>query len=217
MSEVVLKATKRTVKGRKVNQYRQEGKLPAVMYGSHFDSTPIFLERHETVLALRGVSSSSIIIVDLDGEQYNCLLQDVQKDYIRNQPLHVDFRVLTMGEAISAMVPLNFMGEAPAVLDFGGILVTPLTEIEVEAKPKDLPSKIDVDLSVITDLNITISVSDLEVGKDVTIMTDTSATVASVTAQTMEEEEEEVEEELDIDIEPEVIEKGKQEEEEFEE
>ena len=215
MSEVVLNATKRTVTGRKVNQYRREGKLPAVMYGSHFESTPIFLERHETVLALRGVSSSTIITVELDGEKHSCLLQDVQKNYIRNEPLHIDFRVLTMGEAITAMVPLNFVGTAPAVLEFGGVLMTPIMEVEVEAKPKDLPSEITVDLSVLADLSTNISVSDLNVGEGVTVLTESTATVASVTAQTMAEEEE-TEEELDGEIEPEVIEKGKQDEEDFE-
>jgi large subunit ribosomal protein L25 len=215
MSEVVLNATKRTVKGRKVNQFRREGKLPAVMYGSHFDSTSIFMERHETVLALRGVSSSTIITVVLDGEEYSCLLQDIQKDYIRNEPLHIDFRVLTMGEAITAMVPLRFVGEASAVEEFGGVLVTPITEVEVEAKPKDLPSEIVVDVSGITDLNITVSVSDLVVGEGVNVLTDSNMTVASVAAMAAEEEEE-TEEMLDDDIEPEVIEKGKQEDEEIE-
>ena len=215
MSEVVLKAKKRTIKGRKVQQLRREGQLPAVMYGSNFESTSIIMELHETVLALRGVSSSTVFTIDLDGEEYSCLLQDVQKDYIRNEPLHVDFRVLTMGEAISAMVPLNFVGVSSAVTEIGGILVTPLTEVEVEAKPKDLPSSIDVDISVITDLSETISVSDLNVGKGVTILTDGSATVASVTSQ-MAEEEEETEEGLDEEVTPEVIEKGKQEDEEIE-
>jgi large subunit ribosomal protein L25 len=215
MSVVVLQAKKRTVTGRKVNQFRREGKLPAVMYGSHFDATPIFMDRHETVLALRGVSSSTVITIELEGEEFSCLLQDIQKDYIRNEPLHIDFRVLTMGEAVTAMVPLNFVGVAPAIAAFAGILVTPMTEVEVEAKPKDLPSSIDVDVSVITDLNETVSVADLNVGDGVTILTDANMTVASVTAQMAEEEEEE--EELDEDIEPEVIEKGKTEEEEIEE
>ncbi len=215
MSQVVLTATKRTVTGRKVNQFRREGKLPAVMYGSHFDATPIFMDRHETVLALRGVSSSTVITIELEGEEYSCLLQDIQKDYIRNEPLHIDFRVLTMGEAVTAMVPLNFVGVAPAIAAFAGILVTPMTEVEVEAKPKDLPSSIDVDVSVITDLSETVSVADLKVGDGVTILTDASMTVASVTAQMAEEEEEE--EVLDEELEPEVIEKGKTEEEEIEE
>ena len=216
MTEVVLKATKRTVTGRKVNQYRREGKLPAVMYGSNFESSPIFMDRHETVLALRGVSSSTVFTIDLDGEEYSCLLADVQKDYIRNEPLHIDFRVLTMGEAISAMVPLVFEGVAPAIAAFAGILVTPMTEVEVEAKPKDLPSEIKIDVSSLVDLNSTISVSDIDVGENVTILSDSNMTVASVASQMAEEEEEQEEELLEEDMVPEVIEKGKIEEEEIE-
>lgn len=215
MTEVVLKANKRTVTGRKVKQFRREGKLPAVMYGSNFDATPIVMDRHETVLALRGVSSSTVFTIELDGEEYSCLLADIQKDYIRNEPLHIDFRVLTMGESITAMVPLNFIGVAPAIADFSGILVTPLTEVEVEAKPKDLPASIDVDVSSIVDLSATVSVSDIDAGKGVTILTDGNMTVASVTSQ-MAEEEEGLEGEMDEEITPEVIEKGKIEEEEIE-
>jgi large subunit ribosomal protein L25 len=212
MSEVVLKATKRTVTGRKVNRYRVEGKLPAVMYGSHFGATPIFLERHETVLALRGVSSSTILTVELDGEKHSCLLQDVQKDYVRNEPLHLDLRVLTMGEAITTNVRLSFIGHAPALDKFACTLITSLQEIEVEAKPNDLPAEIEVDLSVIDDMSVTISVSDLKIGEGVTVLTDPDTTVASVTALAAEE----AEEESDGSIEPEVIEKGKREDEDFE-
>lgn len=217
MSEVVvLQAQKRTITGRKVGALRREGKLPAVMYGSDFESTPILLDLHETSLALRGVSSSTVITIDLEGKKHVCLVQDQQIDYLRNQMKHCDFRVLTAGVAISAMVPLNFVGEAPAVESFGGILMTTLNEIEVEAKPTDLPGSLDVDLSVLTDLGVNIQVGDIAVPNGVTILSDPEVMVATVTAPAMEEEEEAEEALFDEEVEPEVIEKGKQEDEEFE-
>jgi large subunit ribosomal protein L25 len=216
MSEVVLQAQKRTVTGRKVGALRREGKLPAVMYGSDFESTPILLDLHETSLAMRSVSSSTVITIDLEGEKHACLVQDQQIDYLRNQMKHCDFRVLTAGVAISAMVPLNFVGEAPAVESFGGVLMTTLNEIEVEAKPNDLPASLDVDLSVLTDLGVNILVGDVAVPNGVTVLSDPEVMVATVTVPAMEEEEEEDEELFDEDMEPEVIEKGKQDEEDFE-
>ena len=215
MSEVVINAQKRTITGRKVGALRREGKLPAVLYGSDYESTPILLDLHETSLALRNVSSSTVITIDLEGEKLSCLVQDYQIDYLRNQMKHCDFRVLTAGVAISAMVPLNFIGEAPAVEDLGGVLMTTLNEIEVEAKPNDLPGSLDVDLSVLTDLGINILVGDIVIPEGVTVLSEADVLVATVTAPAMEEEEEE-EALFDEEIEPEVIEKGKQDDEDFE-
>jgi len=111
---------------------------------------------------------------------------------------------------------LNFVGEAPAVDSFGGVLMTTLNEIEVEAKPNDLPASLDVDLSVLTDLGVNILVSDIVVKDGVTVLSDPEVMVATVTVQAMEEEAEEDEVLFDEEIEPEVIEKGKQDDEDFE-
>ncbi|MBN2046296.1 MAG: 50S ribosomal protein L25 [Anaerolineaceae bacterium] len=216
MEKVVLNATKRSVTGRKVNALRREGKLPAVMYGTKFESTPILLDLQETTLSLRGVTSSTIVTINLDGEEYNALLQDKQRDFIMGTYLHIDFRVLDMTQKITANVMLQFVGEAPAIEAYNGMLNTDTTELEVEALPRDLPEHIEVDISGLMTPDDSIYVKDIVAPSGVEILSDPEALIVSVNVVQLEAEEEE-EEELEAgDVEPEVIEKGKREEEDEE-
>ena len=210
MDKVVLEATKRTVTGRKVNGLRREGYLPAVMYGTNFDSTPVLLNLHETTLKLRHVSSSTIVYINLEGKQYATLIQDKQRNFIQGSLSHLDFRVIDMNVVIKAMVPLTFVGEAPVIRTFGGYLMTELNEVEVEALPGDLPETIEVDVTSLTDYDVHISVADLKVSDKVSILSDPELIIALVSPMA---EEEEVTGEAAA-AEPEIIERGKKEEEE---
>lgn len=215
MDKVILQATKRNVTGRKVGALRREGKLPAVMYGSSFSSTPILLDLHDASLALRDVSSSTIVYINLDGKEYATLVQDKQRNYILGTYLHLDFRVVDMNVAVAVMVPVELVGEAPAIQSLGGMLMHEMIEVEVEALPGDLPESIQVDVSALTDYEARITVGDLVVGKKVTVLTDPEQIVAFVTPLAQEEPEEEAEELFaEEGSQPEVIEKGKRDEEE---
>ncbi|MCD6475514.1 MAG: 50S ribosomal protein L25 [Anaerolineaceae bacterium] len=214
-NKVVINATKRTVTGRKVNRLRRQGKLPGVMYGSNFESTPIFMDLHDVTLRLRGVSKSTLVTINLDGEEYTTLLQDRQKNFVRGNLTHIDFRVVDLNVVISASVRLRFIGEAPIITTMGGVLITNIQEIEVEALPGDLPETLDVDLSSLDSYSASISVADIDIPAGVSVLTPLEEKVASVIAPVIEEEET-VEDELlgeEGEVEPEVIEKGKQEEE----
>ena len=101
---------------------------------------------------------------------------------------HVDFYLVKMDEKIRTSVQLNFVGEAPAVKEKSGVLIKAMDEIEVEALPADLPHQIDVDLSVLVDLNQSIHVKDLVVSDKVRLFADEDTTVATVTEQRVEEE-----------------------------
>ena len=96
MEKVVLKASKREALGRQVGALRRAGKLPAVMYGHGIASTPITLEAHEAALKLSHVTSSSLMMIDLDGTEYPALVREKQRDYLKNRLVHVDFQVISM-------------------------------------------------------------------------------------------------------------------------
>ena len=70
MAKVVLEATRRTVTGKQVGVLRRQGKLPGVMYGHHFEPTPIVLDLHTSTMALAGVGSSSLVYLSLDGSEH---------------------------------------------------------------------------------------------------------------------------------------------------
>lgn len=211
MEKVVLNATLRPVTGKKVGALRREGKLPAVLYGHNFKATPILLDLHDTTMKLAPLTSSQMITINLDGKEHAALIREKQRDFIRNRLIHLDFQVVSLTEKIKTAVSIVLEGTSPAVKDFNGVVVTGLGELEVEAFPQDLPGRILVDISKLTEIGQAIHVRDLEIPEKVAVLTGPDEMVVHITAGAKEEEE--VVEEGGP-AEPEVIEKGKKEEEE---
>ena len=188
MEKVVLKAEKRDVIGKQVKAMRRAGKLPAVIYGRHTDPISIALDSHTASLVLGRLTSSSLVTIELDGQQYPALVREKQRDYIKNRLLHVDFLTVSLTETIRATVSLNFVGVSVAVKDYDAVLVTNLQSLEVEGLPADLPERIDVDISVLDRPGESIRVRDLKVSDKVQILDDPDTTVAVATFARVEEE-----------------------------
>ena len=217
MEKVLIQAEKRDVIGKKVKALRREGKLPAVIYGHGIDPISIALDVRDGSRTLAKASSSTLVTIELDGKQYPTLVREKQLDFIRNSIIHVDFLAVSMTEKITATVGVTIEGESPAVKEFGAILVTGLTDIEVECLADDLPESFTVDVSALTEISSGIYVKDVATLENVEILSDLEEMIVIATAPAVEEEEEEVEEELlegEEELgEPEVIERGKKEEE----
>ena len=211
MEKVVLQATKRSTK-RTARALRREGLLPAVMYGHNIESTPISLDAHTASLKLFNLSSSAIINIDLEGQTHAVLVRERQKNYVRNSLLHVDFQVVSLTEKIRTTVSLHLEGLSPAVKDFNGVVVMNLNEVEVESLPQYLPEQIMVDVTSLAQIGDSLHVRDLVVAQEVEILTDMDEVVVVITAS---KEEIEPVEEVAVE-EPEVIERGKKEEEDEE-
>ena len=213
MSDVKLNAKRRGVIGKKVKALRRQGLLPAVLYGVGIEPLPIELDAKEASRVLSSVRGSTLVTLTVDKDQHQVLVRDEQRDVIRRDLIHVDFLKVAMDVTIRTEVPVDFVGEAPAVSDRGGVLVTELTEIEVEALPADLPDRIVVDLEPLAEIDDTITVGDLFFGKGVEVLTSPDEVLARVIYQ-MEEEivEEEIEEMIPMEMEPELVERGKREE-----
>jgi large subunit ribosomal protein L25 len=206
MEKLIFKATKRTVTGKQVKQLRRSGELPAVIYGTHFAPTAISLEAHSTGLALPKLTGSSIINIELDGKLIPVLVRETQKNYVKNIYTHVDFLAVSLNEKITTSVTLHFHGLAPAIKNFSAAIVHNIDSIEVEALPNDLPEKIEVDLTKLAKLGDAIHVRDLDISKNVTILSDLDEMVAVASAT----HDEPVEGGAGS-VEPEVIEKAKKE------
>lgn len=213
MESVILKATRRDVIGKQVKALRRAGQLPAVLYGHKFDPRPIALDMRDASRVLASLTSSSLVQIDLEGEMLTALVRDKQRDYLKATFLHVDFQVVSMTEKIRAYVQVHITGKSPAVRDFNAIAEQLINEIEIEALPGDLPEVFTVDISGLATIGNHIQIKDLVVPAGVEILMDMEEIIVSITAASMEAEvaEEEVEAAAG---EPEVIEKGKKEEEE---
>jgi large subunit ribosomal protein L25 len=218
MEKVVVQAEKRTVIGKQVKALRREGKLPAVIYGYGIDPISIVLDQHSASRILAKASSSTLVTIELGGVQYPTLVREKQLDFIRNSLIHVDFMAVSMTEKITASVGVHIVGEAPAVKEFGAILVTGLTELEVECLAADLPERFTVDVSGLEEISSGVYVRDVVAPEGVEILSDPEEMIVVATAMAAEEVEEEEEVlEGEEGEEPEVIGKGKEEEGEGEE
>lgn len=173
MDRVTLSATRRTLTGKKVSQLRNQGQLPAVLYGRSLkEPIPVALDRIEASKALRKSSYSSLIMVNLDGEEHNTLIRDFQIDKIRGDLTHVDFLVVSLTEKVKAEVSVVLEGKAPVIANLGGLLVTGLERVEVESLPQDLPEHFVIDVSHLENFGDAVFVRDLIVPENVTVLTD---------------------------------------------
>jgi large subunit ribosomal protein L25 len=224
--QIVIQAQKRTVKGKKVGALRREGILPGIIYGKigkkTMDPIMVQMDLHEASLIIRTLTGSSLVQIEVDDKQYPVVLREIQKDIIYGTLRHVDFMALDLTEKLQTAVPIELIGDAPAADNLAFVVVTGISELEIECLPQDMPERIEVDASTLVDTDSVILVKDLDLPDNIDVLTPEDEMIAGVTYVVIEEEPEEEEEGelaelLDEDAEPEVIEKGKQEEEEIEE
>lgn len=182
MEKVTLKATKREVLGKKAGALRRAGKLPAVLYGYGIASTPIELDAHQAWLMLSRLTHSSLVTIELDGQEYLTLVRAEQRDCISRRRMHVDFQAVSLTEKIRAKVDIELTGTAPAVKDFDAVLLPGLTELEVEGLPQDLPDRITVDVSGLAAIGDSIHVRDLATAGKVEILEDPDGVIVSAAA-----------------------------------
>ena len=213
MEEIVLQAKKRNVIGKQVKALRRQGGLPAILYGS-IDPLAISLDAHNAERVLQSVTSSNLITVEVEGSPHSVLVRERQRNPLTGHLIHVDFQVVSLTEKLRANVLLDLVGEAPAVKEHSGVLVTGLESLEVECFPQDLPERITIDLSILGEIGDAIYVRDLHLPDVVEVLEDPDEMVILVTAQEAEPVEEEEEVAEAVEEEPEVIERGKREEEE---
>lgn len=211
MEKFVIDAEKREVIGKKVGVLRREGKLPGVIYGHNVKAQPIIMNLKDASKILVQTTASTIINLILDGKEVAALVREKQKDYLRNQFIHVDFQAVSLTEKLRAKVNIELTGIAPAVRNFNGVVVEGVNAISVEALPSDLPERFTVDISHLENIGDAIYLKDLDIASGVELLDSPDELVVLITAPAAEEVEETPA--AEAGAEPEVIEKGKKEEE----
>lgn len=182
-----LTAKKRDVSASSPEKLLQEGQLPAVVYGPKQPSTPIVIPLRDFDKILRNAGESSVIeLQGLDGA-LQVLIHEVDRDPLTNNPRHADLYAIEKGAKVEVAVPISYVGESAAV-KAGANLVKVMHELEIEAAPADLPSEIEVDISVLATIGDQIHVSDLSLPQGVVAHDDAEQVVALVQAVEIEEE-----------------------------
>jgi large subunit ribosomal protein L25 len=179
MSQVILAARNRAGTGSgEARRIRRGGRIPAVLYGRSGKSISIDLDAREFSNQVRNISESTIVKLDVEGKSYDAFVKDTQHSITAGSILHVDFYEVESGVALRARVSIHLQGN-PAGVREGGILESPLHEIEVECLPKDLPERIDLDISELK-VNQSLHVRDIKLGEGVRLVSNGDQVVALV-------------------------------------
>ncbi len=189
--QVKLKAERRTATGRSAaRKLKARGALPAIIYGAKDKPQPLQLSARDIHAMLSHASGENILVeLEIDGEKSNrlALVKEIQHSPVGSEILHVDFHAVSMDETIQADVPLEALGIANGVKNFGGLLEQSLRSLAIECLPRDLPDRITVDVS---ELNIgdSIHARQIQLPPGVTLKVLPDLTAFSVLAPVVEEE-----------------------------
>jgi large subunit ribosomal protein L25 len=213
MEEIVLNMEPRTVVGKQVKALRRDGNVPAVLYSRRGEPVILQANNRELLRVLQRAGGSRLVKLNISGAQDApmALVREVQREPIKGSVLHVDFFGVSMTEAIKLEIPIRYEGASPAVTRNEGVLIHSMDAIEIECLPGDLIDAVAIDVSTLEKVGDVIRVSDLKVPAAVKLLADPEATVARVTYLAGEEAEAAGGEA--VMAEPEVIKKGKTEEE----
>lgn len=186
MSNASLTVRPRTIIGKANRRLAHEKAIPAVVYGAGREALPVSVDRHDfEMLMSHHVAGSTIVELTIEGEKrpINAMVRAAQVDPLKGQVRHVDFLAVAMNKPVRTVVALRFVND-PAGVKAGGVLTINRYELNVEAKPADLPESIDVDVS---ELNVgdSLHAGALAVPAGVTVLEDAEEVLASVTPPTV--------------------------------
>src|SRR5207302_4613941 len=139
---------------------RRQGIVPANIYG-HGDARPIQAPARALEFMLVHGGRTGLVTIAVGAGSETALLKEIQRDPRSGQILHIEFQAVSLEEEVISTVPVRFVGESVAVTKLGGVMSHPRTELRLAARAVALPEAIEVDVSVITDLNGAILVSNL--------------------------------------------------------
>lgn len=150
-------------------------------------SEPLTVDMREFEKVWREAGEAGLVELAVGDSKKNVLIKDVQRDPLKDTPVHVDFYAVQMDKPIRAMVSVRFSGDAPAVKQ-GAILMKIIHELEVEALPANLPRELEVDISKLAASGERFLISDLTLPAGVTVIADPADIIALTEEPKAEEE-----------------------------
>ena len=216
--EITVRATVREGRGKNdARRTRRAGMVPVTVYGGGAETIAAAAPLSELAAILRSEAGrNTIFTIDIEGVGASeVMFHDRQIDPVRSRLVHADFQRLIKGQKIEVTVPLHLVGEPVGVREQEGVLEQIIREIEIRCEPREIPDSIDVDVSNLG-VHDVLHVSDIPVGANIEILNPPDTVVATVGIVKDEPVAAPVVE-AEVTAEPEVIGKGKKEEEGAEE
>jgi large subunit ribosomal protein L25 len=212
MEKSILEAEVRETGSKKASKLvRNNGKVPGVYYSKH--DSPIHLAVPEKAInPLVYTSETHLVSLQIEGKELDCVIKDIQFDPVTDRVVHFDLIGLTSGETFQLEVPVQLHGTAVGIKE-GGIVQHLIHKLDIECLPRDIPQRIDIDISELK-IGDSIHVKDI-ILENITFLDPEDSVIVSVVHPKIEKEPVEAEAAGEAEpTEPEVIGKGKGEEEE---
>ncbi len=190
--KILLNVDERKVFGKKLKQIRKQGILPANIYGEAFESTAVQLPVKDFLKTYKKAGETQIVYITYKNDELPVLIQNLQDHPLTGDFLHVDFRKVNLKKKIQTEVPISLIGESEAVIQSKGILLNISDSVNVEALPEDIPSEIEVDISVLKELDDEVKVSDLKINGNFLVIDEPEKVIVRITEHKEESTETEI-------------------------
>ncbi len=188
MEQITIQVKEGEYKSAKI--VRREGMIPMICYANQVEPRQFRVDYQNFRRAYLKAGKSSIITLDVEGgDEQAVLVQAVQYDPVSDDMIHVDLMAIKKGQKITTDVPIVFVGESKAVKEDGGTFMSNKDKIHIECLPKDLLHEIEVDISSLVDFHTSLTVGDIKVPDNITILDAEDISIATVSAPREEEEE----------------------------
>src|SRR3989344_1923635 len=189
MQRIPLKASEREVLGKEVKKLRRDGIIPGHIFGNKVESEHISVKLVDFVKVFHQAGETGLVDLKVGEEKIRpVLIRDVQVDPVKGSPLHIDFYQVNLLEKVTVPVPVVLIGDEPEIVHTGeAVVIQPVSEVEVEALPAELPEKIEVDITSLKAIDDAILVSQLSVPEGVTILADPEVVVVKLDNAVTEE------------------------------
>jgi large subunit ribosomal protein L25 len=177
---LTLDVSPRSAAGKANKALRRSGSVPVHVFGHGMESQALQAEEKTLRHVVQKAGHTGLIQVKLDGQQHNVMVRQVQRHPVTGNLVHVDLYRVRMDQKTKVRLPLLFVGDAPGVSLHDGVLLHAVEAVNVEALPGDIPHHIEVDISVLAELDQALHVRDIVVPSTLTVLDDPEELVAKI-------------------------------------
>lgn len=190
MEDLTLQVAKRGVLGKKNRFLRRQGITPVHLFGHNIESQSLQCDTVQLKRIIAHAGATRLISLQIDGDKQpkSVFAREIQRDAVGKKLLHVDFYQVKKGEKMAVEVPIVLVGEAPAMKGKDRMLTHGITSLSIECLPDKVPPQIEVDISILEEVEQAITVKDIVLDPSITVEADPEQLVVKVTETFVEEE-----------------------------
>jgi len=187
---------------KRINELRRSGYVPGVIYGPKGKSKTLKTNKKDFDKIFKEAGESALVDLKIDDKEIGkVLINDYQVDPISGAIIHFDLYRVRMDKEIITNIPIKFRGESPAVKNSGGVLVKNHDTLEIKCLPGDLIHNIEIDLSILENIDDMVRVKELKISDKIEVLVDGEEVIISVIPPRTEKEMEDLEEKVEENVE----------------